>query len=326
MVPKDEPTTVLYITGAGRSGSTLLERILGACPGFVNVGELIALFRWVVPQDERCGCGQPFSACLFWQRVGDRAFGGWTDGTVESISQLQRCVARQRRVPQLLLRHQPGARFDRDLADYQDVYQRLYTAIRDEADARVVVDASKWPAHGLAIAKAPGLDVRILHLVRDVRGVAYSSAKTGVSRPHANASLRRNMATHPVSRSAIRWSAFAAEAEVVRRVASHRTRLRYEDLVADPRGSVTSTLRELGLPVDDALLTHLDADGVTLEASHGIGGNPSRFRVGHQHLRLDEAWRGSMERRQRWAASVLGMPALLGYGYLGRLERQGRGR
>jgi len=36
---------VMYIAGSGRSGSTMLERVLGEMPGFVNVGELIDLFR-----------------------------------------------------------------------------------------------------------------------------------------------------------------------------------------------------------------------------------------------------------------------------------------
>ena len=48
---------VLYIVGVGRSGSTLLERMLGAVPGSVNAGELNAIFSRVATQDQRCGCG-----------------------------------------------------------------------------------------------------------------------------------------------------------------------------------------------------------------------------------------------------------------------------
>src|SRR5260370_24563179 len=69
--------TVIYIAGSGRSGSTLLERTLGEISGFVNVGELIDLFRRTVFQGERCGCGQNFCDCSFWAGVGKRAFIGW---------------------------------------------------------------------------------------------------------------------------------------------------------------------------------------------------------------------------------------------------------
>ena len=58
--------TVVYLGGFGRSGSTLVERVLGAVPGWVNVGELVDLARSVAPADELCGCGVSFSACPVW--------------------------------------------------------------------------------------------------------------------------------------------------------------------------------------------------------------------------------------------------------------------
>jgi len=94
---------VVYIAGSGRSGSTLLERMLGAAPGMVNIGELVDAFRRVVPGDERCGCGDRFSACPFWCKVGERAFGGWHDDVVAEFQSLQRQVDRQRHMPKVLV-------------------------------------------------------------------------------------------------------------------------------------------------------------------------------------------------------------------------------
>src|SRR5215470_15851498 len=68
--------TVVYIAGFGRSGSTLLERALGELPGYVNVGELIDLFRRTGPDGERCGCGEAFTDCAFWTDIGKHAFDG----------------------------------------------------------------------------------------------------------------------------------------------------------------------------------------------------------------------------------------------------------
>ena len=72
--------TVLFIAGTGRSGSTLLERALGVMPGYVNVGELVDLFRRVAAEDERCGCGERFSTCPFWREVGERLLWGGRPG------------------------------------------------------------------------------------------------------------------------------------------------------------------------------------------------------------------------------------------------------
>lgn len=308
-------TTVVYITGSGRSGSTLLERILGACPGYVNVGELIELFRWVAPEDERCGCGEPFSACPFWQQVGEIAYGGWTPALVAEVAALQRQVARQRRLPLLLAHPRAGRAFSRDVAAYHDHYERLYAAIAEASGAQVVVDASKWPAQGLALTRSPRLDVRLLHLVRDVRGVSFSWAKSGVARPH-DAGSRPTMATHPVARTAARWAAFQAEAEITRRVARRSAFLRYEDLVASPATAVARALDQLGLDTGTGVLDHVDDTSADLGTSHGIGGNPSRFRTGRQQLRLDEEWRRTMGRRDRWSTTLIGLPVLARYRYL----------
>src|SRR5262249_41243263 len=175
---------VVYIAGSGRSGSTLLERALGEVPGFVNVGELIDLYRRTAAQDERCGCGAAFAECPFWARVGDRAFGGWPGQKLAATHGLQNGVARQRRMPRLLAMPLAGRQFRADVAAYGASYDVLYHAIAAEAGAACVVDASKWPVQALALARA-GLDVRVIHLVRDVRGVAYSLGKRDVSRPHA---------------------------------------------------------------------------------------------------------------------------------------------
>jgi len=67
------PVRVLYIGGLGRSGSTLIERLLGQVPGVCAVGELVHLWDRGITEDERCGCGEPFRQCPFWSQVGKTA-------------------------------------------------------------------------------------------------------------------------------------------------------------------------------------------------------------------------------------------------------------
>ena len=68
---------MLFIGGLGRSGTTLLERLLGQLPGTLPLGEVAHLWERDIRDDERCACGARFSMCEFWQRVGESAFGGW---------------------------------------------------------------------------------------------------------------------------------------------------------------------------------------------------------------------------------------------------------
>jgi hypothetical protein len=303
---------VLYIAGSGRSGSTLLERALGEIPGFVNVGELIDLYRRVAEHGERCGCGQEFAQCPFWSQVGERAVGGWQEQKLAATRDLQGKVARQRRMPRLLAMPRAGSRFRADVAAYGANYAGLYEAVAAQAGAACVVDASKWPVQALALARA-GLDVRVVHLVRDVRGVAYSLGKRDVSRPHAVGET--NVMTHlSPAEAAGRWVAVQSQAGLLRRCGLPVARMRYEDFVRRPRQTVAAALAGIGLAVPPAHLAHIGDGRIMLGTSHGLSGNPSRFREGEITLRADETWRASMSRRDRLIVTAIALPLMLRYG------------
>ena len=299
--------TVLYIAGSGRSGSTLVERTIGAIVGFADVGELIDLCRRVAPHDERCGCGRPFGRCPFWKAVGEHAFGGWNPELLSEMHDLQRHVARQRHLPRLLSPRARGESFSTALARYTDLYDALYRAISRAADARVIVDASKWPAQAVALA-SDGLDLRVVHLVRDPRGVANSLAKSDVQRPHVEG--RTDLMSHSSpAESAVRWTLTQREIGLLGRLGVPLAHLQYEDFVRSPRESVLSTLFELDIPVTSSQLGHINLNRLTLTSSHGLSGNPLRFREGEIALRADEQWRTQMSRGDRLLVSALTLPA-----------------
>ncbi len=305
---------VLYIVGVGRSGSTLLERVLGAQPGWVNAGELNALFSRVSRQDQRCGCGTPFSECPFWVAVGAEAFGGW-DEVTDEVARLQPRVVRQRYVPRLLSGAMaPSARHELDT--YLDRHERVYRAIATVAGAEVVVDASKSTAQLFALRRIDGLDLRVLNLVRDPRGVASSWSKAGLRKPQSRDG--EDMGTYSPHRLAVLWAALQAESSVLGQAAPHATRVRYEDLVADPRPTVERALRELDLPAAPGGLDHVGASSVDLGPSHGVAGSRTRFVHGRIELSLDDAWRTTLPPVSRRLVTAITLPQLAAHGYLGR--------
>lgn len=309
------PARLVYIAGSGRSGSTLVERTLGAIPGWVNVGELIELFRKPAVAAERCGCGTPFEQCEFWSAVGELAFGGWSASRLSEIGALQQQVSRQRFLPRLLLTDDSsGTPFATAVRDYGAAYDALYEAIATVAAAEVIVDASKWPGQALALQRALTRPISLVHLVRDARGVAYSWAKTSVSRPHG-ATGDSVMATHSTTATARRWTAFQSEIELIRPVFESATRIRYEDFVRDPCGELRRAESALGLTMSPDSLLHVRPSAVELPASHGVAGNPSRFEHGLVTLRADEEWIHKLPQRDRRLVTVVAAPWLLRYGY-----------
>lgn len=304
-------TTVVYLGGFGRSGSTLVERMLGAVPGWVNVGELVDLARSVARTDELCGCGSPFSRCPLWTEVGERAFGGWSAEVLDRLTRLQRDAARQRHLPALL---GPQRRPSPALGDLRSAYTRIYRAVADVSGAEVVVDASKGPALGQALAGASDLDVRILNVVRDPRAVAWSWNRQ-VERPHATSGADQ-MWRIPARRSGAQWSALQLEMTAISRIGKAPTaRLRYEDFVADPVAALTTATAALGVPLTAAELPTVSDGSVALGPSHGLSGNPARFRSGDVAIRRDDRWVTEIPAADRAVVTALTLPLLLAYGY-----------
>ncbi len=300
---------VVFIGGFGRSGSTLLERLLGQLDGVVTLGEVVHLWHRGIQDDDLCGCGSPFSSCPFWSDVGQVAFGGWGRIDVERVSWLAARVDRLRHTPQL------AAASSRSFAaaadEYASYYERLYRAAAEVSGARVLVDSSKHASTALALRRAGGFDLRALHIVRDPRGVAYSWAKE-ISRPETGD--QRLMPRYSASRSTALWMAQNVAFSTLQRQGEF-ARMRYEDLVADPAATVTRAWRTLGLPGDGRLQSD---DGATfvLGPSHSVAGNPMRFRSGPIEVRGDDAWRREMPAASRRVVTAVGMPLMLPLGYL----------
>ncbi len=306
------PVTVLFIGGAGRSGTTLLERLLGQATGVASLGEVRHLPERGVVEDQMCGCGERFSACPFWSKVGHLAFGGWTTAAAVAWRATQRRVDRNRYLPVLLF---PVPRtFRRDLALYTDGLRRLYEAAAEVAGAAVVVDSSKAGSSVFLLRRVPGIDLRVVHVVRDSRGVAHSLLKE-VARPEVGDAVALMPRARPLTGAAW-WMLFNAMFHAVTSSGTPTVRVRYEDLVAHPRTEVSRVLTHVRGGSDHADLSFMADGHADLEVDHTVAGNPMRFRTGRIELRPDVAWQAGLSRRHRRLVTAATAPFLLRYGYL----------
>ena len=301
---------ILYVAGSGRSGSTLLEMILGQLPGVASVGELKYVWTRGVLANRRCGCGEPFLECSFWRPVGEEAFGGWSNVDAERMSHLRSRAERTSAVLPALLAKRAGVRNRAWFDEYLETYERLYTGIGLVAGARLIVDSSKDLGHAFLVRGREEFDVRYLHLVRDSRGVAFSWQKR-VPRPDV-VGKRVDMPSKGALTSTAGWLARNAVCHVL----PERTMfMRYEALISSPRTEVERVLDHVGLDVEDGLLEFIGEGEVELHPTHGIAGNAGRFSVGRVSLKEDNAWRSQLRRRDRRIVSLLTWPFLVKYGY-----------
>lgn len=311
-----QTTRVAFIGGHGRSGSTLLGRMLAGVDGICSVGELRNLWDVGVLRDRSCACGNAFSRCEFWQAVGEQAFGGWDEETARTALTLRRQVDRVRAVPRLS--RGGDGQFDSAADQYAEMLAAVYAAAAAVTDATVVVDSSKVPSTGYLMQRSPRLEPRVIHLVRDSRGVAFSWTKV-VQRGDAD----RTMARSTPARTALRWETFNLLTARLQRKGLPVRLVRYEDLVRDPRAEVAALVEFLGVPQAD--LSFLEGESITLPQDHSVWGNPMRSSSGPQRLRLDAEWRTGLGRGQRALVSTISVGGLRRYGYLGREVGEIRG-
>ena len=309
----DRRTRVLYIGGWGRSGSTLLATQLGSLPGYVAVGELRYVWQAGAVADELCSCGQAFSSCPFWRRVGELAYGGWDQIDAAEVVELEAAVLRHRNVLRLVVGD--GGDHAGRVRRYAELTGRLYAAIAEAAGAEVVVDSTKNPPYAFFLRRVPGIHLAVAHLVRDSRGAAFSWAKR-LLRPEVRGGTPAYFEEFSPLRAAVRWSQCNASFDLLGLLRTPVARLRYEALVERPSREIGRVLERLGQPPAGPALAELDGGRVDAADQHTIRGNPMRFARGSQRVSADEDWRTQMRRGQRRVVLLVTWPLLLRYGYL----------
>ena len=300
---------VLYIAGAGRSGSTILSVALGqAAERWFNCGEL-----WYVWHNDRCSCGAATHHCEYWGPI------------VASV--LQHHGVDVERVRALVNREELGVTPARLLAiarderrvrggnapklSYPDVLSTLYAEIERTSNASVIIDSSKYVTRLDLLARLVNVDLYVVHLVRDPRAVAFSWTRQRQKQPGVPIYTKRRSALA----SARTWMIRNLEVEVFerRRLGDRYRLVRYEDLAEDPGRALRDIAAFVGEPAHVQI-----QDGATVPISrpiHSVGGNIGRFARGEIVIRVDDEWTRHISRARHLATTAVCAPLLARYEY-----------
>jgi sulfotransferase family protein len=340
MTHTETPVTLLKITGLGRSGSTILDIVLGNHPQIESVGEVGNLVRngWIsqeslrgIDQKKRrvplCTCGKrldvlyvdtPEEACPFWSSVRRE----WVERTdrdsIESYPKLQDTFELKRRWSRygldsllrlLYEKRRPSAPF----RSYARLTLAFFESIRAVSKKPIIVDSSKSPVRTFALSMVPGIDLYVVHLVRDGRGVITSLRKS--FEKDLQAGIMWDHKGNPIWKTILRWIIQNLAAEwVCTQLGPKRTmRLRYEDFVADPK----TALERIGSLMEHDLSGLADAasSGKPMQAGHNIGGNRTK-KSGTITLRPDDKeWKTALSHTEQRLSWVLIGWLMRRYGY-----------
>lgn len=318
-------TDVVFIIGPSRAGSTLLDRMLGEIEGLASFGELRKIWQLGLPHNWYCGCGNRFFSCPFWQEISLKLEEPSDSGSWQEASRQAGIVDRPRNIPTLLSPIK-SSQFATLQKKHLDRIERLLEALSEKTGARMVIDSSKEPSTAFLLATSERVRLRLLHLVRDSRGVAYSWTKFKRETPNSDdVEVSKYMPRSSPLKSSLMWNYrnFAAELlgknpSMLRRLTqlTHLPEyriLRYEDFVADPAREISGILR--WLRIDEFNLDFISNRSVHLRESHTVSGNPDRFASGDIPIRNDTDWKTMMKASDKLLVTAITAPFLLRYGY-----------
>src|SRR5688500_1444385 len=93
---------ILYIASDSRSGSTLLDLMLGQADEIFSVGELRHVWERSYLKNELCGCTRPCGECACWAAVTEHAFGSFAEADRLAAHLADAAATRIRHMPALM--------------------------------------------------------------------------------------------------------------------------------------------------------------------------------------------------------------------------------
>ena len=246
---------LLLIRGLGHSGTTILDLALGAHPDLIGLGEAVRVLRQPGPGEEArgpallrgslrherlCTCGCTAATCPVWGPMLAWLADHDDRPLLEKVHQLLDGVAIQ----------EPHRSW-------------MVESYQDDMD--------------LPLAADPELEIRILHLTRDLRSWVHSRAREG----------RRRGRWLPGLSPLLRWCRVNARQErLLRGCGRPVLHLGYEQLALQPEQSLRRVCDWLEIPFSERMLAPSRHS-----SSHILSGNRVRFDRGRgAMIRYDAAW------------------------------------
>lgn len=289
------PIDIVYIAGTGRSGSTLLDRMLGQYSDIESLGEVRFLWERGIQGEYLCGCGLKVTECNQWTNI---------------LRLLEKKIEID--IPAIIDRahelglHKTKNQINRKARTFPDKYLHhkkllisLYDSIRTYTGKEWLVDSSKAVSYARLLSDIPDTRLHIIHLIRDPRAYTYSLRKMVWDKGSGNMLMTNVSALHAV----MDWIYVNSG---IRRLKSDCTSyvvVKYEDLIRSPKSEINRILESLsyGEPTEQIFPSENE---VLLDTTHTASGNPSRLQKGRIRLRVDEAWQDKLPISDKMIAST----------------------
>jgi hypothetical protein len=282
----DDKIPLIYILSNGRSGSTLLDMLLGSHSTIWSLGEA-QILPWEVRENRLpCGCGKLVEKCNFWQPVLSKIPLNQGEYPIEYFREKHtggRAV-RWKYLHQIFKRS-PSKKLQPAIDEYGRLNATYFRVVREAAQEYAgqninwLVDASKDVYRLFWLQHSGYFNLRIIHLVKDPRAFVYSMVKKLL--PVANRKVVRFVGRWLFENGL--YAYYCRNNTLV----SQTKLLQYETFASNPQTTMDALGHWLGLEFPD-----LASQNFRQKENHAIAGNPMRWQS--TQIFLDEKWRQSL--------------------------------
>lgn len=281
---------IIYILGAGRSGSTILATTLNNHEEIHYVGELHHFFSYV-KSNSQCSCGKTIRSCEFWKKVLNGLPRSYKDDP-QKFEHLCNKMEYHSSIPLHLMGFKKDKQFDK----YKDVQENLISSIHQETSSRYILDSAKYIGRFLALKKIFKNQVKVIFLVRDLRGVICSFKKNVQTQ---NSPLKTYIYYMVINMTA-HFLNILPKFKILK--------IRYEDIVDHP----ASTFHQIGnfLDLELSECAKKIEEQKPFKMPHIIGGN--RLKVSSNIIiKKDQKWLEVMPTYKRILFYLLAFPLMI---------------
>lgn len=282
---KNQKTNVIYLMGAGRSGTTILASLLGANKNILTIGEMHQFLEHIV-DTKPCSCGKLLNECEFWSKIVQ-------DYYTENNSDLRNLdnylvdVERHLKIPISFFKKN-----NKHIKFQEDFYKKISVL----NPSKYYLDSAKFISRVLQLRKSESLNVKIIYLVRDVRGVINSFSK--------NVQTQK----HPIS-TILYYTMVNTMAQIVKwRYPKDVLKIKYEDFVENSIDTLSNIEKFIATDLTD--VKEVIIKEKFIEIPHIIGGN--RLKIKEKiKIRKDLAWKTNINRFKQIIYYILTLPLML---------------
>ena len=288
---------LVYILSNGRSGSTLLDTLLGAHPDCFSMGEFQMLPSDLKENNQACACGKNVSDCEFWSKIYQQNKTTLTEGTIDKFRSGFRNSGKVIRFREILstlfscfLNHE-------QIQIYGKHNFEIFTTISGKECLRGtthLIDASKDPYRLKWLCLSGYFNMYAIHIIKEPEAMVYSFSK-------GHNGVFKTM--YYTFRMSLRW--IIENLIILLIIRKHMPKamtikIKYEDLASNHIKEMEKLYHFLSLSYKDIPTI------IPSSRNHALSGNAMRFKF--KEVKLDKRWESKMGPANKLIVRILTTP------------------